>query len=152
MATNAQQTNRTNPLIVNIPEFINRGREINNNSNMYNMTSAQLIEYIRNTRPNNQAQPQQQMNIEIQMSEESDIEDDYDVNERRIQELYLNLTNVGFRYIEGLRLETRNENFINHLEKFLTDVFDGMLNNRASASEIRSINQYVYSVVAESLR
>ena len=54
---------------------------------MYNMTRNQLIGQIRNIRPGNQQQPQGGMGDDVQMSDESDVEDISAITERRLQEL-----------------------------------------------------------------
>ena len=51
VAQNAQATSSSNPLLVDIPNFIHRGNIRSNSVNINNMSRAQLIEFIRQTKP-----------------------------------------------------------------------------------------------------
>ena len=61
---------------------------------MNNMNRAQLIEYIRQTRPNNHQQPQQQMGEDELMSQESEVEDDLSIRSHGFRTKQSNLYQI----------------------------------------------------------
>jgi len=89
---------------------------------------------------------------DIDETNEDDVETDNVVNERRMQELYLNLQNIGYSNLSQLRLETRNAEFIETIEKLLLEVFDNLMNNVAGIEEIRLCNEYICNLIGESIR
>ena len=79
--------------------------------------------------------------------DEEVIESDSAITERRMQQLYLNLNNIGFRNALALRLDTRNVDFIENIERLLTDSFDAMMNYGSSVDEIRLVNEYLCNLI-----